>query len=153
VPSAGLGVTVRHGCPTASSCLPTLPPPTKRLAAPHAPLQPPCAACCIVGTAPSPEQKLQRQPPLATAASHRRAPPYPIHEHKSSPGEPLVLPHLFSGQGRRRSCPIPASRTTPHAQGLHCVPFLLSKVLFVKQGPICNRDKSSRGLPVKPNLK
>jgi hypothetical protein len=123
------------------------------LATSHDPTPPPRAVGRTAGASPPPEQKLQRQAPPATAASRCRAPPYPVREHKSSPGDPLVLPHLFPDQGRHRSRPITASRATLHAQGLHCVPFLLSRVFFVNQRPICNRDKSSRGLPVKPSLK
>jgi hypothetical protein len=103
--------------------------------------QPPYDACVLPAPPPSPEPKLQRPTPPATAASRRRAPPYPVWEHKSSPGEPLVLPHLFPGQWRHRSPPIPASRAALHARGLHCILFLLSRVIFVNQGPSCNRGK------------
>jgi hypothetical protein len=148
-----LDVMARHGRPTASSCLSTLPPPTKRLTAPHAPLQPPGVAGCTTGAAPFAKAKLQRSAPAVAARIARRSRPVPNSDHKPTAGEPLVLPRLFPGQGRRRSRPILASRAALHAQGLHCVPFLLSRVLFVKQGPIYNRNKSSRDLPVKPNLK
>jgi hypothetical protein len=111
-----LVVTVRQGRPTASSCLPASPTPTKRLTAPHGPPQPPCAACILPAPPPSPEPKLQRPTPPATAASRLRAPPYPVREHKSSPGEPLVLPHPFPGQTRLRNRPISAGTAASMAK-------------------------------------
>jgi hypothetical protein len=120
------------------------------LATSHSPTPPPRVVGCTVGASPSTGAEA---PAAGTAPSRRQAPPYPVREHKSSPGEPLVLPHPFPGQGRHRSRPIPASRAALHAQGLHYVSLILSRVFFVNQGPIRKRDKSSRGLPVKPNLK
>jgi hypothetical protein len=61
----------------------------------------------------APEQPLQRPPPPDSAAPPHRRPYRPIWGHKLSHGEPLVLPHLFLGQGRRRSRPIPAIRAAP----------------------------------------
>jgi hypothetical protein len=112
-----------------------------------------CATLFSSQAGSSSEQSSSRPWSLRATADQLPDVPQPVFNHKPTAGEPLVLPHLFPGQGRRRSCPILASRATLHAQGLHCVPFFLSRVLFVKQGPICNREKSSRGLPVKPNLK
>jgi hypothetical protein len=104
-----------------------------------------------VGSSPeqSPPQPCSQ---YATDRPATGAPP-PICGHKLTVGEPLVLSHPFPGQGRHRSRPIPASRAALHAQGLHCMSLILSRVFFVNQGPVCNRNESSRGLSVKLNLK
>jgi hypothetical protein len=114
VPSAGLGVTVRHGCPRVSSWLLTLPPPTKRLAAPHGP--PTTSLCRLFSCRRRPFAGAEA--PAAATACHRRKPPpstfLPRPWAKIEPRWALVLPHLFTGQGRRRSRPIPASRAALH---------------------------------------
>jgi hypothetical protein len=94
----------------------------------------------------SPEQSSPRPCSLRAAAWPAASVPPPVSSHKPSHGEPLVLPHLFPGQGRRRSRKIPASRAALNAQGLHYVSLVLSRVFFVNQGPICIREKISRGL-------
>jgi hypothetical protein len=52
----------------------------------------------------------------AAAAQPTAGAPPSIFGHKSTVGEPLILPYLFPGQGRRRSRPIPASRAALHAK-------------------------------------
>jgi hypothetical protein len=101
--------------PAASSCRPALPPPTKRITAPHSPLQPPRAACVCRHHPLSPKSKLQRTPPPGSAA--RLPPTCPTDETGAnrSIGEPQGLPTLSpltpaasspeSGKGRRRLAP------------------------------------------------
>jgi hypothetical protein len=120
------------------------------LATPHDPTPPPRVVGHHRRRLPSTGAEA---PAPATAASRHRAPFRPVSGHKSSPGEPLFLPHSFPGRIRHRSRPISAGTAASMAKGLHCVSFVLSKVFFVNQGPIRNRIESSRDLPVKPSLK
>jgi hypothetical protein len=117
------------------------------------PLQPPNATRAPSQTGRSPKQGTPRPGSLCAAGRPTTDTPPPIRGHKSTVGKPLVLPHPFPDQGRHRSRPIPASRAALHAQGLHCFSFVISKVFFVNQGPIRDRNKNSRDLPVKPSLK
>jgi hypothetical protein len=123
------------------------------LASPHDTTPPPRAVDATTGASPPPEQELQWRVPLATAAGRRRAPYRPISGHKSSPGEPLFLPHSFPGRTRHRSRPISAGTAASMAKGLHCFSFVISRVFFVNQGPIRERNRNSRDLLVKPSLK
>jgi hypothetical protein len=124
-----------------------------RFAAALDPLQPPCAALGSFQAGSSLEQSPPRLCSRCAVGRPAASAHPPIRGHKSTFGKPLIFPHPFPGQGRHRSRPISASRTVLHAQGLHCLSLVLSKVFFVNQGPICDRNKSSRGLPVKPSLK
>jgi hypothetical protein len=123
------------------------------LATPHDPTPPPRVVDATAGASPPPKQELQRQAPPATAASRRRAPSRPVSGHKSSPGEPLFLPHSFPSRTRHQSRTISAGTAASMAKGLHCFSFVISRVFFVDRGLIRDRNKNSRDLPVKPSLK
>jgi hypothetical protein len=99
---------------------------------------------------------------LSTARSDRAhgAPPAgrlpvppPIRVHKSTAGEPLFLSHSFPGQTPHRSRPISLGTAASMAKGLHCISLVLSRVFFVNRGPIRDRNRNARDLPVKPSLK
>jgi hypothetical protein len=99
----------------------------------------------LVPPLPLPRPEVRR----STARSDRA----PWAGHKLVVGKPLVLPHPFPDQTRHRSRPILAGTAASMAKGLHSVSFIISRVFFVNQGPIRNRNKSSRDRPVKPSLK
>jgi hypothetical protein len=139
--------------PTASSCLSTLPPPTKR---PNGSTQPHTTSLCRLLNCRC--RPLRRGGAPAAAEQPRR------RAYSQLTSLPHLWPQtgrwwalapygLFPGQVRRaprRNC----GRTAAgHGLDHICKTPSLSRVLFVNQGPNCNRKKSSRGLPVKPNHK
>jgi hypothetical protein len=77
---------------------------TKRPSDSPSPTPPPRAVDAPPAPSIALEQKLQRQEPPATAASRRRAPPYPVCEHKSVVGEPLTTPPPFPGRAEPSPC-------------------------------------------------
>jgi hypothetical protein len=66
----------------------------------HIPTPPPRVIGCTARAAPFAGAELQRPPSHRAAGPARRRPLRPVSGHKPSHGEPLVLPHLFPGQGR-----------------------------------------------------
>jgi hypothetical protein len=80
------------------------------------PLQPPYDVLASSQIGSPPEQSSPQSCSLRAADRPAAGAPPPILGHKPVAGKPVVLPHLFPGQGRRRSRPIPASRAALHAK-------------------------------------
>jgi hypothetical protein len=116
------------------------------------PIQPTGAARAPFQTGNSPEQRPPRPCSRCTAGRAAAGSSLPISGHKSTAGEPLVLPHSFLGQGRHRRGPIPVSCAALHTQGLHCISLVLFRVFFVNQGPIHDRNRNSRDPGAKVDL-
>jgi hypothetical protein len=113
-------------------------------AAPPRPYKPTSVARAPSLTGRPSEQRAPRPGSLGAVGRPSTGAPPPICGHESTVAKPLDLPHPIPGQGRHRSGPISTSRAALHAQGLHCFSFINSRVFFVKQGPIRDRNRSSR---------
>jgi hypothetical protein len=148
--------TGRHGPPWMPQGELLAPDLTTTNQAPSSSTQPPYNLPVSLVFLPTPPLRRSR----SSSGSHRLPPPQATAEHlpttsvskNRAPVSPCPPPPLH----RPRAPPEPPNSGEPRrppSQVLHCIPFLLSRVLFVKSGPICNGDKSSTGLPVKPHLK
>jgi hypothetical protein len=101
----------------------------------------------------SPEHVLQQPADRATAEPPCRLWSETLRARKLSPGDLQAIPRPHPADPAAGVRRIPATRSTGHGQGRHCKGRLLSRVFFMNQWRSCNRGKSSRGLPVKSNLK
>jgi hypothetical protein len=83
----------------------------------------------------------QRPPHRPSAAAARWPRLSPVQAPEWNLGEPLVTPHHFPGQSRRRARRILVLSAGHGTRGLHCFDFSLSREFSVIQGPLRNFGK------------
>jgi hypothetical protein len=104
----------------------------------------PRAACVPAAPLPSSEQTLQRPAPPCTAKPARRRHFRPMSDLKPTRGELLVTFPPFPGRTLARPRRIPVGHAASRAWGSNCKDWVLSRVLSVNRGHICETLNLSR---------